>query len=707
MSPSLDRPRSILIVDDNEANRDLLSRLLQLHGYVTAVAADGSTALAKIGQSRFDLVLLDIEMPELGGLEVLSTLRATYSRTQLPIIMVTARTSREDLVEALKRGANDYLTKPIDVAVALARIEISLAHKLAVDELHTSEERYALAAHGANDGLWDWNVTTGQIYWSPRWRSILGLQDVALAGGPIDWLSRVHPEDLPRVQSTLNDHLAAGTGHFECEHRLRHSDDTYRWVLCRGALVRNDAGVATRFAGSLTDISASRLADALTGLPNRFLFLDVVERAIRRVERRSDYGFAVLVLALERFRIVHDSLGASAADRLLLAVARRLQASLRGTDMVTRDEPGVTLARLTDDEFNVLVDDITDASEAIAVAERLRRALETPFEVDGHRIFATARIGIAVSRSGYTQADEILRDATIALNRAAASSTAPYEIFDPQMRQRAMARLTAETDLRQAVEKQSFEVHYQPIISLSNGRIAGFEALVRWRHPLRGLVQPPEFIDIAEDTGLIVDIDRLTLAESCRQMAKWMADYGAAAPLVMCANVSSQHLAAADLASQISMTLRASGLTPGNLKLEITENAFVRDVTMAQGMMDHTRTMGVAWSLDDFGTGYSSLSLLQRLQIDTLKVDRSFVSAIGQGGSGGEMVRAIIGLAHTLGMDVVAEGVETAAQAAELRSLGCEYAQGFYYSAAVDTAAACRLIEAQPWQRIREQHLVQ
>ncbi|HJU42632.1 MAG TPA: EAL domain-containing protein [Vicinamibacterales bacterium] len=701
------RQRRILVVDDDGAFGELLSKRLSEEGYGTAVVADGSSALTLVAHTKFDLVLLDVQMPGLSGFDVLSQLRSTYSRSELPVIMVTGRCGSDDVAEALKIGANDYLNKPVDFQLALARIETSLAHKHAVEELRDSEERYALTVHGANDGLWDWNITTGQVYWSPRWKSILGLHEIALTADPNEWLSRVHPEDSARVQSAIKQHLATGTGHFECEHRLRHRDDSFRWVLCRGAVVRNDEGEATRFAGSLTDITESKLADALTGLPNRFLFLDVVERAIKRGERRGDYGFAVLVLALDRFRIVHDSLGASAADRLLLAVARRLQASLRGTDLVTRDEPGVTLARLGGDEFNVLVDDITDASAAVAVAERLRRALELPFEVDGHRVFATARIGIAMSTPAYARAEEVLRDATIALNRAMASSTVPYEIFDPEMRQRAVARLMAETDLRQAVEKQSFEVHYQPIVSLKNGRIVAFEALVRWRHPVRGLVQPPEFIDIAEDTGLIIEIDRLTLAESCRQMAAWKADYGAAAPSLMCANVSSRQFAAADLATEISTTLRASGLTPGNLKLEITERAFVHDVPTAQVMMNRARAMGVAWSLDDFGTGYSSLSLLQRLQIDTLKVDRQFVSAIGPDGNGAEMVRAIVGLAHTLGMDVVAEGVETAEQASELRSLGCEYAQGFYFSRAVDTVAAARLIESQPWQRTREQHLVQ
>jgi EAL domain-containing protein (putative c-di-GMP-specific phosphodiesterase class I) len=284
----------------------------------------------------------------------------------------------------------------------------------------------------------------------------------------------------------------------------------------------------------------------------------------------------------------------------------------------------------------------------------------------------------------------------------------PYEIFDPEMRQKAMARLTVETDLRHAIDNQNFEVHYQPIISLKNGRIDGFEALVRWRHPLRGLVQPIDFIGVAEDTGMIVDIDRLTLAESCRQMAAWMSDYGAAAPGVMCANVSSKQLADRELMTQIASTLQATGLTPGSLKLEITENAFIGDVPGAQHLLDRARALGVAWSLDDFGTGYSSLSFLHRLQVNTVKVDRSFVSAIGgPDGTGLAMVRAIVGLAHALGMDVVAEGVETAEQAAELRALGCEYAQGFYFSRAVDQTAAGRLIEAQPWQREQPQHLVQ
>jgi diguanylate cyclase (GGDEF)-like protein/PAS domain S-box-containing protein len=691
------RQAALLVVDDNEANRDALSRHLRSRGYAVSTAAGGAEALGAIGHSAFDLVLLDVEMPGMSGIEVLAALREQHSHSQLPVIMVTARSSGDDVVEALTRGANDYVTKPIDFQVAVARINTHLAHRWAVADLRVSEERYALAVKGANDGLWDWNLITGEVYWSERWRSILGLETEDVSTSADEWLLRIHPDDIEQVRERLTTYLANATGHFESEHRVRHRDDSYRWVRCRCAAVRTDAGVASRLAGSLTDITEAKLGDALTGLPNRLMFVDLVDRAIKRTERRSEYRFAILALSIDRFRIVLDSLGVMAADRLLVAVARRLQGGLRATDVVIRDQPVFTLARLGGDEFMVLIDDIACTRDAAMVAERLRQSLEQPFDVDGHQVFASARIGIAVSSSGYTRAEDIMRDAAIALTRATASG-ASYETFDPAMRHRAMTRLRFETDLRNAIDDRAFEMHYQPIVSLRSGRITAFEALLRWRHPVRGLVPPADFISVAEDTGMIVDIGRLTLNESCRQMVKWLTDFGAIAPQMMCANISSKQLAYAGLMSEIASTLRTTGLLAENLKLEITENAFIHDVPGTQSTMSEAQSMGIGWSLDDFGTGFSSLSFLHRLQINTVKIDRSFVSEIGAGAKGSEMVRAIVSLAHTLGMDVVAEGVETAEQAAALRAIGCEYAQGFFFSKAVDNGTAARLIESQPWQ---------
>jgi len=692
------RPGALLVVDDNEDNRDVLSRRLRQKGFLVTVAADGVEALACIERESYDLVLLDVEMPGMSGLEVLTQVRSHRSQTQLPVIMVTARSEGTDIVEAFGLGANDYVTKPIDFAVALARIRTHLAHKWAVEDLHDSEERYALAVRGANDGLWDWNLTTNEVYWSSRWKAMLGCDEQEIGASPDEWFRRVHDEDIERVRAALATHLADGSDHYESEHRILHRNGTFRWVLCRGAAVRDGAGKATRLAGSLTDITETKLADALTGLPNRLLFLDLLERAIKREKRRPYPVFALLALGLNRFSVVSDSLGPLTADRLLVAVARRLQSSLRPTDTVARDEPAFTLARLGGDEFNVLLDDIRDASDAVRVAERLRRALQEPFEIDGHQVFTSARIGVAISTTGYERAEEVLRDATIALNRARADGTSSCEIFDLAMRERAVSRLQAETDLRNAIDGRAFEMHYQPIVSLLTGRLPGFEALVRWRHPVRGHVSPVDFIPLAEDTGLIGDITRLTLTESCQQMVQWQRQFGAQAPGVVCVNVSSKLFSDTRLLGDLKAILETTGLDPSCLKLEITESAFINDMAAARVTMDHAQAMGIELSLDDFGTGYSSLSHLHGLQIDTVKIDRSFVSRIGVERHGSEMVRAIVALAHTLGMDVVAEGVETADQARRLIELSCEHAQGFHYSKAVDAAAASLLIGSQPWQ---------
>jgi diguanylate cyclase (GGDEF)-like protein/PAS domain S-box-containing protein len=320
---------------------------------------------------------------------------------------------------------------------------------------------------------------------------MLGYDEATIGVSPDEWLTRVHLDDAGRVRDALAAHLGGESGFFESEHRLRHRNGTYRWVLCRGAAVRDGLGSVTRLAGSLTDITDAKVADPLTGLPNRLLFVDLIERAIRRTERRPDQTFALLTLGLDRFDAVHHSLGRLTADSLLVAIARRLQSSLRATDAVTRQTDS-TLARLGGDEFMVLLEDITDASDAIRVADRLRLALGTPFAVDGHQIFVSATAGITVSSTGYVRPEDVLQDAGIALDRAR-SGTVRCELFDPAMRARAVSRLQVETDLRMAVDLRQFTVLYQPIVSLETRTISGFEALVRWHHPTRGMVSPAEF----------------------------------------------------------------------------------------------------------------------------------------------------------------------------------------------------------------------
>jgi diguanylate cyclase (GGDEF)-like protein/PAS domain S-box-containing protein len=687
---------SLLVVDDNEMNRDALSRRLRQRGFEVTIAADGAEALELIDRSAFDLVLLDVEMPGLSGLEVLATLRLTRSATELPVIMVTARAEGTDIVEAFRVGANDYVTKPIDFPVALARIGTHLSHRQAVESLRESEERYALAVQGANDGLWDWNLTANEVYWSPRWKAMLGYDEAEIGASPEEWFSRVHPDDVSAVRSGLAAHLAQPGGHYESEYRMLHKDGVFRWFLCRGAAIRNAAGTATRLAGSLTDITDAKLADALTGLPNRVLFLDLLERAIKRTARQPNHLFALLVFGLDRFEALSASLGLVTTDRLLVEVAHRLNASLAATDKVS-----TTLARLAGTGFAVLIEDIAEASDAARVGERLRASLERPFDVDGRQIFTSASAGIAVSSTGYSSPEEILRDASIALQRAK-THLSRCEIFDTAMRNRAESRFQVESALRQAIEIGAFEVHYQPMVEIESGCIVGVEALARWQHPDRGLISAADFISVAEDTAMIFPLGRMILEASCRQMIAWQRQFGASAPAVVCVNVSSRQFQDEELGGHIEDTLRKTGLEPSRLKLEITESAFLGDVQAAHYTLRRMQVMGVKWSLDDFGTGYSSLSHLHRLKVDTVKIDRSFVSRIGAADDKGfEVVRAVVSLAHNLGMDVVAEGVETLVQLEHLRALGCEQGQGFFFSRPVTASDAGVLIAAQPWRGLR------
>jgi diguanylate cyclase (GGDEF)-like protein/PAS domain S-box-containing protein len=694
------RQPSLLLVEDNEANRDALSRRLKTRGYAVTEACDGATALALADTGGFDLVLLDIGMPGMSGLEVLAQIRRTRSRTDLPIVMATARSQGADIVEAFRLGANDYVTKPIDFAVALARIETHLAHQQAVRDLRESEERYALAVQGANDGLWDWDLKTDRVYWSPRWKAILGCDEREISAEPDEWFTRIHEEDIARVRAALHVYLQSGQGHFESEHRMRHRNGSYRWIRCRGAAVRDGERVATRFAGSIADITDSKIVDPLTGLANRLLFVDVLERAIQRARREGGSPFALLVIGLDRFRSVNENLGPVMADRLLAAVARRLYATLRG-DATRRPARPFTLARLAGDEFTVLLEDQGDATSALRAAEELLDAFRQEFEIEDRRLFVSAAVGIAVSSSGYNAADDVLRDAALALSRAKTNATQRCELFDPAMRHAALVRLRVEHDLRQAINSNALVLHYQPIVSLASGAIAGFEALIRYQHASRGLVGAGEFIGVAEETGIIFEIERRALVEACRQIVRWQQRFGTAAPEYVAVNLSSRRFTERDLVSEVRSALEVTNASPSSLRLEITEGAFIGDVAKGRATLAALRAMGVSSSLDDFGTGYSSLSYLQGLPVDIVKVDQSFIAKMVEA-AGAEMVRAIVSLAHTFHLGVVAEGVERPDQVETLRRFGCDHVQGFHYSPPVDVIQTETLIAAQPWRAARD-----
>ena len=674
------RPNRLLIVDDNEMNRDMLARRLARKGYEIAMAESARGLLQRIKQDSIDLVLLDIEMPEVSGLDALKTLRDAYTAIELPVIMVTAKNQSDDIVRALDLGANDYLTKPIDFPVAVARIGTQLSHKRAQEALKESEERYALAARGSNDGLWDWNLSANVVHFSPRWKAMLGYQEGQIGDRPEEWFDRIHDADRERVKEEIAAHQRGLTPHFESEHRVLHKDGSFRWMLSRGVAVHDTSGNTLRMAGSQTDITEGKVSDPLTGLPNRLLFIDRVGRLIKHKKRRKDHLFAVLFLDLDGFKMINDSMGHLIGDQLLLGVANRLEKCLRSTDTVARLGETFTVARLGGDEFTVLLDDIKDPSDAKRAADRMMKALASPFILGGKEVFTSVSIGIALSNSAYEQPEEILRDADTAMYRAKSLGKARYEVFDADMRASVMARLQLETDLRRALERGEFRNFYQPIVALVSGEIAGFEALLRWQHPTRGLLGPIEFIPVAEETGLIRELGWWNLREACRQISEWRAGLIAHRHLTISVNLSAKQFLQPNLVGDIKKLLAELALAPEALKLEITESTVMADPTGAVEMLLQIKSLGIRLAIDDFGTGYSSLSYLHRFPLDTLKIDRSFISGMGDDGEGMEIARTILPMSNNLRLDVVAEGGETIQQVALLKKLECKYGQGFYFS---------------------------
>jgi diguanylate cyclase (GGDEF)-like protein/PAS domain S-box-containing protein len=562
--------------------------------------------------------------------------------------------------------------------------------------LRESEERYALAARGSNDGLWDWNLATNEVYYSSRWKAMLGASEADIGSSPDDWLVRVHPEDVERVRSDIAAHVSGYAPHLETEHRIRHRAGHYLWVLCRGVAERDATGKAYRMAGSLTDVTSRKnteeqllhdaFHDSLTNLPNRALFTDLLSRSLGRAQRRPDYRFAVLFIDLDRFKVVNDSLGHSIGDELLRSLTRRIERCVR---------PGDTVARLGGDEFTILVDDIGDPSDATRVADRVQHELAHPFILDGHEVFTSASVGIALSATGYQAAEDLLRDADIAMYRAKARGKARYEVFDTAMHAHAWALLELETDLRRAVERNELLLYYQPVVSLETGTIAGFEAVLRWDHPAHGMIGPAAFIPIAEETGLIIPIGRWVLRQACRQMRAWQDRYPALEALTVSVNLSAKQFAQPNLVEEIDAALKEAELDPRRLRIELTESVVMENAASAMAVFDQLRALHIKIDVDDFGTGYSSLSYLQRFNLDHLKIDRSFVSNIdGAGGENAEIVRTIVTLAKHLGMDAVAEGVETPEQLRLLRELGCQRVQGYLFSEPLDEAAADLLLEA-------------
>jgi PAS domain S-box-containing protein len=566
-------------------------------------------------------------------------------------------------------------------------------------QLGERERLFQLITENAADMIAVIDCDGQRLYNSPAYQKILGYDAEELAA--TSSMDQIHPDDRARVLEAAEKARNTGRGE-RLEYRIRHKDGSWRFIESTASAIRGPEGETEGLVIVNRDITERKRAeekldhlsfhDGLTNLPNRALFLDRLQRAITQARRHADFRFAVLFIDIDEFKVINDSLGHAAGDALLIQIAQRLTVCLRGADTVSRPRLGdtaepllgeSTLARPGGDEFTVLIEELHDPSDTIRVAERIQQKLAVPFDLNGQEIVLTVSIGVAFSGNAGAEAPDVLGDAEIAMYRAKSAGKGRCEVFDHAMHAGAIKRLQLETDLRKALELNQFRVYYQPIVSLHDGQIVGFEALSRWQRP-EGLVMPGEFIAVADETGIILPMNRQLLYDACRQLRAWQALFPSDPPLTLNVNITPKQFAQPELASQIGKTLQETGLDPRCVNLEITETIAMADAKRSAVVLAELKALGVSLDIDDFGTGYSSLSRLQGFPVDTLKIDRAFISRIDTDLATHEIVRVIVMLAHGLRLKVVAEGVETQAQVDLLKDIGCELAQGYFYSKPAD-----------------------
>ena len=690
-----DVKKLVLVVDDEELNVDMLSRRLVRSGYEVHTANSGAEALASIAENNYDVVLLDHMMPNMSGREVLSHLRSAFPPEVLPVIMVTAVAESDKIADALGAGANDYITKPIDFRIALARIQTQIARKEAESALRHSEERYALAAKASRDGLWDWNLENNQIYYSPRWMEMNGLGAEGRIDQPDLWFTCLFPADLTPLQSCLQEHLSGPQEWFACDYRVQHTDGFLRWMTTRGVITRDSLGRATRISGSQSDVTEEKTVDHLTQLPNRIALNSALEALFlkRSTYESNGSSYALVFLDLDGFKAVNDSLGHLAGDALLRNVAAKLE--IAAAHLTEGSEPVQPLvARMSGDEFAVLIDSPSAIHKAEILARHIQQRMREPIvlgETPAHVAFS---IGIAPAIPEHNQYEELIYDADMAMYAAKAEGRGSLMLFTPELRRSSLKRLELENDLRNALARDEFFLVYQPKIRLRDGSMYGMEVLIRWQHATRGLINPGQFIPMAEETGCIIEIGAWVLRSACTQLMLWQKQYPLSPPLELSVNLSPREFKQRNLIEGIASILQETGFPPACLHLEITEGVLFEDMQRARASLLALKELGIGLDLDDFGSGYSSLRYLQELPFDTLKIDRYFLSSLDTDpAAASKMLETIVSMAGNLEMKVVAEGIETTPHSQLLREMGCDFGQGFLFSRPVRAPELEELLE--------------
>lgn len=694
--------RTILIVDDEPNIIRSITRALRSAQEITPITfSDPLSAKEWIQSNNFDIGIFDYHMPLMNGAKLTSLTRASPLNDASPVIILSGSTDAKVYKECLDAGATEFVNKPVEKLELVTRVRNLIQLKDTQDKLVVTEstmekkiekathriksaaERLNLATKGSSDGIWDWDLNKDKIYYSERWKEMLGYQEEEIVNIPATWFGRVHPEDLRALTSSIDNHINGHSEAIQCEYRIRDRQGFYRWMLCRGSSIRDKAGNVLRIAGTQTDIhdrklleiqlSHNSLHDSLTGLPNRILFMERLNQSFIRY-KRDKVKFAVLFIDLDNFKDVNDQWGHAAGDQLLMSVSNTIHRCARESD---------TVARFAGDEFVILVTNIEDDESVKYFTQRLIKECHTQLNISGHHYTPSLSIGIALMNDEYARAEDLMKDADFALYRAKANGKGQYAFFTPEMRNTANTLYDFQASLKEALQRNEILFHYQPIIDMKSAKIVGVESLMRWNHPRHGLLQPDDFLPIAQESDLIIGLGKYAVQESLRQMEEWKKTIPAARNWYISINIAEKQLRENDFVNQLHSVLSGYALPKSQIVFEIPESAVQCPNDKMLLTVHDLKALGVKLALDDFGIGKSSLTMLMQYSFDYVKIDRSLIHESYKNIFSQKMIKVILYLAKELGMDVIYEGIETQEDLKFITSMEYHWAQGFIFSRAV------------------------
>jgi predicted signal transduction protein with EAL and GGDEF domain/CheY-like chemotaxis protein len=677
-----------LVADDDSSIRLSTCAALKKVGFDVLEAENGRLALALFKSEQPDLILLDVQMPEMDGFETCVSIRDLPEGKYSQILMVTGLDDSESTIKAFEAGANDFVSKPINWVMLKQRAKYMLRAGQAFREMHISQSRLAKTQELAKLGNWQVDLIRNNFFCSPQASQLLGLNGF---GSPVpynEFFSTVIPQDRERVKQTIDNAIRLNKT-FHVNYRIVHLNGTQKHILNQGETLLNENNLSEIMLGVVQDVSQLKQAeeeirylafyDGLTGLANRILFLDRLDMEIKKA-KRDNHRFALLFLDLDQFKVINDTFGHHTGDRLLKNVADALKNNIRGIDTATRfgkDFSDSLIARLGGDEFTIMLSNIKTPENAAIVARRLLKELSTTHHIEGHEMSVTTSIGISVFPDDGHNPDILLKNADSAMYLAKKNGRNKYQFYEESLNQVVMERFNIEKDLLTALKREEFVLFYQPKVNLQDRRIVGAEALIRWMHPQKGMIAPNRFIPIAEESNLIIDINKWVLQAACQQHNEWI-DAGLP-PVCIALNLSGYRFAEQDIVQSAIRIFEKAHLNPKNFELEITENILMQNTDEIIATLKQIKDLSFSIAIDDFGTGYSSLRYLTIFPVDTIKIDRSFVMGATMQTNNRIIIKAIIAMGHSMGKKIVAEGIETEEQFHMLKKYGCDEAQGYFF----------------------------